>query len=37
MSLTLATMEARTVATHESIGEAYQKYSSAIGIVECRK
>lgn len=33
MNLTLATMEAKAVATRESIGEAYQKYSSAIGIV----
>jgi hypothetical protein len=33
MSPTLATMEERVVTIHESIGEAYQKYSNAIGIV----
>jgi hypothetical protein len=33
MSLTLATMEARATVTHESIGEAYHKYSSTIKIV----
>ncbi len=32
-SLTLATMEARAATTHESIGEAYHKYSSEIKIM----